>query len=100
VIGCAAVFLGEHAVYLMGGSVRAEMRGRGAYRALVRARWDVAVERCIEVSGPDVLVDFEGRKSVVLIFTRVPARQRVQGVGACDRAMTTRRLSFRSRCEE
>ena len=27
------------------GSVRAEMRGRGAYRALVRARWDAAVER-------------------------------------------------------
>ena len=45
VIGCAAVFFGEHAVYLMGGSVRAEMRGRGAYRALVRARWDAAVER-------------------------------------------------------
>ena len=30
---------------LAGGSTREEMRGRGAYRALVRARWDAAVER-------------------------------------------------------
>lgn len=45
VIGFGAVAFGEHAVYLMGGSVRADMRGRGAYRALVRARWEAAVER-------------------------------------------------------
>jgi len=28
-----------------GGGTRPEHRGRGAYRALVRARWDAAVER-------------------------------------------------------
>jgi hypothetical protein len=31
--------------YLMGGSTAAWARGRGAYRALVRARWDEAVRR-------------------------------------------------------
>jgi hypothetical protein len=30
---------------MIGGSVRVDRRGRGAYRALVRARWDAAVER-------------------------------------------------------
>jgi len=32
-------------VALMGGAVLPEARGRGLYRALVRARWDDAVER-------------------------------------------------------
>ena len=36
---------GEHGVNLFGGSVLPEARGRGAYRALVRARWDDAVAR-------------------------------------------------------
>jgi hypothetical protein len=31
--------------YLMGGSTAAWARGRGAYRAVVRARWDEAVRR-------------------------------------------------------
>jgi GNAT superfamily N-acetyltransferase len=44
VIGCASAAFGRHAAYLMGGSVQPDMRGRGAYRALVRARWDAAVE--------------------------------------------------------
>jgi len=30
---------------LVGGTTLPEARGRGAYRALVRARWDVAVRR-------------------------------------------------------
>jgi GNAT superfamily N-acetyltransferase len=30
---------------LWGGSVREDARGRGCYRALVRARWDEAVRR-------------------------------------------------------
>jgi hypothetical protein len=34
-----------HGVTLFGGSVLPEARGRGAYRALVRARWDDAVAR-------------------------------------------------------
>jgi hypothetical protein len=32
-------------VYLLGGNVAEEARGRGVYRALVRARWDEAVAR-------------------------------------------------------
>jgi GNAT superfamily N-acetyltransferase len=35
----------ENGVALMGGAVLPESRGRGAYRALVRARWDHAVAR-------------------------------------------------------
>lgn len=35
----------EHGVTLSGGAVLQEARGRGAYRALVRARWDDAVAR-------------------------------------------------------
>jgi hypothetical protein len=31
--------------FLFGGSTLCEARGRGAYRALVRARWDEAVSR-------------------------------------------------------
>jgi hypothetical protein len=42
---------GEHAVSLFGGSTLPEARGRGAYRALVAARWQEAVER-----GTPVLV--------------------------------------------
>jgi hypothetical protein len=37
----------EHGVVLNGGSTLHEARGRGAYRALVRARWDDAVARGI-----------------------------------------------------
>jgi GNAT superfamily N-acetyltransferase len=35
----------EAGVALMGGAVLPEARGRGMYRALVRARWDHAVAR-------------------------------------------------------
>ena len=45
VVGQAAVIFGAHAGFLVGGSTREEMRGRGVYRALVRARWEAAVER-------------------------------------------------------
>jgi len=45
IVGSAGALLCEHGVNLIGGSVREDARGRGAYRALVRARWDLAVER-------------------------------------------------------
>lgn len=44
--------------FLGGGATRPDMRGRGAYRALVRARWDAAVER-----GAPVLVVQAGAQS-------------------------------------
>jgi GNAT superfamily N-acetyltransferase len=34
---------GPRGLYLAGGATLPEARGRGAYRALVRARWDFAV---------------------------------------------------------
>ena len=45
IVGNASAIFGANAAYMVGGSVRADRRGRGAYRALVRARWDAAVER-------------------------------------------------------
>jgi GNAT superfamily N-acetyltransferase len=44
-VGFGRAIFTETAVALFGGSVLPEARGHGVYRALVRARWDVAVER-------------------------------------------------------
>jgi GNAT superfamily N-acetyltransferase len=41
----AAIIHGANAGFLAGGFTREDMRGRGIYRALVRARWDAAVQR-------------------------------------------------------
>ena len=49
VVAFAGAHFGRTAVYLSGGGTRPDQRGRGAYRALVRARWDAAVERGIPV---------------------------------------------------
>jgi hypothetical protein len=48
----------DHGVLLFGGATLAEGRGRGAYRALVQARWDDAVAR-----GTPVLVTHAGAMS-------------------------------------
>lgn len=45
VVGSSSAIFGRNAVFMVGGSVRAARRGQGAYRALVCARWDAAVER-------------------------------------------------------
>jgi GNAT superfamily N-acetyltransferase len=45
VVGTAAAVLGNHGVNLFAAGVLSEARGRGVYRAMIRARWDLAVER-------------------------------------------------------
>ncbi len=45
VVGTATAVLGDVGVNLFGGAVLADARGRGVYRALVNARWKLAVER-------------------------------------------------------
>jgi hypothetical protein len=45
IVGTAAAGLGPAGINLFGGSVLAEARGRGVYRALTMARWELAVER-------------------------------------------------------
>lgn len=45
VVGTAGAVLGDAGVNLFGGGVLADARGRGVYRALVNARWKLAVER-------------------------------------------------------
>lgn len=44
-VGAAGATPSSRGMLLWGGSVREEARGRGCYRALVRARWDEAVRR-------------------------------------------------------
>lgn len=45
VVGGASAVLADAGVNLFGGSVHPDARGRGVYGALVRARWELAVER-------------------------------------------------------
>jgi GNAT superfamily N-acetyltransferase len=45
VVGTATAVLGDAGVNLFGGGVLADARGRGVYRTLVNARWNLAVER-------------------------------------------------------
>jgi len=52
----------DGAVTLNGGAVLPDARGRGAYRALVAARWDDAVER-----GTPALVTQAGRMSAPIL---------------------------------
>jgi GNAT superfamily N-acetyltransferase len=44
-VGSAFAALGEAGVNLFGGGVHPDARGRGVYRALVEARWELAVAR-------------------------------------------------------
>ena len=44
-VGVGRSVLSPRGVFLIGGAVLQDARGRGVYRALVRARWDDAVER-------------------------------------------------------
>jgi GNAT superfamily N-acetyltransferase len=44
-VGSAFAALGDAGVNLFGGGVHPDARGRGVYRALVQARWEVAVDR-------------------------------------------------------
>jgi GNAT superfamily N-acetyltransferase len=45
VVAFAGARFGRTTAYLAGGGTRPDHRGRGAYRALVRARWDAAAAR-------------------------------------------------------
>jgi GNAT superfamily N-acetyltransferase len=45
IVASAGAHFGQTAAHLTGAGTRPDQRGRGAYRALVRARWDTAVER-------------------------------------------------------
>ena len=58
IIGTSYAAFGDAGVNLFGGSVLPEARGRGVYRALIRARWETAVAR-----GPPALTVQAGRIS-------------------------------------
>ena len=45
IVGAAGASYTPAGLYLGGGNVAVAARGKGVYRALVRARWDIAVER-------------------------------------------------------
>jgi GNAT superfamily N-acetyltransferase len=58
IVGSAAAAYLAPGVYLAGGNVAEHARGRGVYRALVRARWDEAIRR-----GTPALVVQAGKMS-------------------------------------
>ena len=69
-VAWAGVLAGPAGLFLTGGVTVPEARGRGAYRALVRARWDEAVRR----GTPGLVVHAEDASLRVLDrigFTRV-----------------------------
>jgi GNAT superfamily N-acetyltransferase len=57
-VATATAITGAHGLFLSGGATSPHARGRGAYRALVRARWDFAAAR-----GTPGLVVEAGRHS-------------------------------------
>jgi GNAT superfamily N-acetyltransferase len=63
IVGAGTSTYLERAVTLNGGSVLPDARGRGAYRALVHARWEDAVEH-----GTPVLVTQAGRMSTPILL--------------------------------
>jgi GNAT superfamily N-acetyltransferase len=68
-VGQATAAFSEHGVTLFGGATLPQARGRGAYRALVAARWQDAVAR-----GTPVLVTQAGAQSRP-ILTRLGFRE-------------------------
>jgi hypothetical protein len=64
--GAGALVTSDRGVLLVGGSVASWARGRGIYRALVRARWDFAVER-----GTPALVTHANPKTSYPILRRL-----------------------------
>jgi hypothetical protein len=61
-VATATATFTAHGVVLNAGSTLPEARGRGAYRALVRARWDDAV-----AAGTPVLITQAGRMSLPIL---------------------------------
>lgn len=61
-VAYAGAIAGPQGLFLTGGVTLPEARGRGAYRALVRARWDEAVRR----STPSLVVHAEEASRRVL----------------------------------
>jgi GNAT superfamily N-acetyltransferase len=62
IVGAASAVAADAGVNLFGGSVLHEARGRGVYQALLRARWDFAVER-----GTPALTVQAGRMSKPIV---------------------------------
>jgi GNAT superfamily N-acetyltransferase len=78
-VGVGAASPSSQGMLLWGGSVRADARGRGCYRALVRARWDEAVRR----GTPALTVSANARSGPVLRglgFERVLEFRRLEDV--------------------
>lgn len=72
-VGVGRSVLSPRGVFLIGGAVLARARGRGAYRALVRARWDDAVERGTPAMITEAVPD-----------TSYPILKRLRFVDVCD----------------
>jgi hypothetical protein len=79
VAGAGRASFSPRGVHMSGGSIAPWAQGRGAYRALVRARWDAAVER-----GTPALSVSAGAMSAPILyrlgFEKVCAFRRIEDV--------------------
>jgi hypothetical protein len=78
-VGAGAATPTSRGLLLWGGSVRADARGRGCYRALVRARWDEAVR----LGTPALTVSANGSSGPALMhlgFEKVLEFRRLEDV--------------------
>jgi GNAT superfamily N-acetyltransferase len=78
-VGAGAATPSSRGMLLWGGAVRADARGRGCYRALVRARWDEAARR----GTPALTVSANEQSGPVLLrlgFERVLEFRRLEDV--------------------
>ncbi len=62
IIAAGTCVLTDHGVHLHGGATHPDFRGRGAYRALVAARWEEAASR-----GTPVLLTQGGSQSLPIL---------------------------------
>ena len=90
----------EHGVSLFGGATLPEARGRGAYRALVAARWEDAVRarhagRC-HAGEPDVAADPGAARLPRGLRDPDPARRVRPSTAQNDRCASRRRRTTRS----
>src|SRR5439155_16869652 len=82
-VACGGVSFTPYGAYLAGGDTHPDYRGRGCYRALVRARWDAAAAR-----GTPLIAAQAGKMSKP-ILKRLGFRQIAAVHALVDRARTS-----------
>jgi GNAT superfamily N-acetyltransferase len=77
-VGLGRSIYSDHGVFLIAGAVAEAARGRGVYRALVRARWDDAVQRGTPALVTEAMPDTSYPVLLRLGFTEVCTIRRLE----------------------